>query len=191
MHQIWTLRSTSLNQNTTSLDLIVGYIRCIYIFQSTSFSRLWKVWGALEIVYEVSFELTITTYQSENCFARPKLSWSPMLLICMEMNLHRYKSFTWILYYILYILHSDERAQPVLFDDRHCVIMWDIYLSLFGGGRSGRRIPFWCNLGRALTLPETQSSQVMSSQSRIHSIVTTTRAGKFWIIKLSMSFQSL
>ena len=115
-----------------------------------------------------------------------------MLLICMEMNLHTYKSFTWRFYYILYILHSDERTQPVLFDDCNHATMWNTYLRLRGGGRSVRRIPFCCNLGRALTLRETQSSQVVLCRGDgSHVILTVRRAGKFWIIRWSMSFRVL
>ena len=70
--------------------------------------------------------------------------------------------------------------------------MWGSYLSFSGGGRSGRRIPFWCNLGRALTLWETQSSQVIfCNKGGIHVMVTMTRAGRFWIMKWSMLFHSL
>ena len=90
--------------------------------------------------------------------------------------------FTWRFYYILYILPSDEII--------YCgdwVIMRGSYLSVCGGGRSGRRIPFWCNLGRAAIHWETQWSHV--TMYSIHVIVTMERVWNFWTIRSSRSFQ--
>ena len=82
----------------------------------------------------------------------------------------------------------------VLLADIHVWPCGDSYLSLSGGGRSGRKIPFWCNLGRAAIHWETQWSQVTlfikpCSLTSIHVMVTMERVWNFWTIKSSRSCQ--
>ena len=92
--------------------------------------------------------------------------------------------YTWI--YTNYTIYSFL----IFLDEGFYVVEVNYYRRWSPWGRMVCSIPFWCNLGRNLTLLETHSTQAMHPASS-HSMVTMEREGKFWTIRLSISYHTL